>query len=302
EKYPGAEDGGIKDNAYTNIMVAWLFNRANELIEALDDDTRRKIFSKIDIDEKEINLWNKIAESFHLEISEEGIIAQFEGFFNLKDIDFSEYKKKYGDIHRMDRILKAEDKSPDDYKVAKQADTLMIFYNLPVEVVTGILEKAGYNLPENYVEKNYEYYLNHCSHGSTLSRVVYSYLSHLTGRYEDTRQLYREALLSDYVDIQGGTTGEGIHAGVMGGTIYLALSMFAGIDLRRDKITINPDLPTGWDGMNFEFNFKNVHYVLEIQRDKLNIEITSPGKDEVEVWIRGKKHLLKTSEKNQVAL
>ena len=302
EKYPGAEDGGLKDNAYTNIMVAWLFNRANDLINDLDNDTKNEIFTKIDTDEDEINKWKKIARSIHLEISNDGIIAQFEGFFNLKDIDFNKYKEKYGDIHRMDRILKAENKSPDEYKVAKQADTLMVFYNLPVEVVTDILEKAEYDMPEDYVEKNYRYYLNHCSHGSTLSRVVYSYLSHLAGKEEDTEKLYREALLSDYVDIQGGTTGEGIHAGVMGGTIYLALSMFAGIDLRKNKISIDPDLPEEWDGMNFEFNFKNDHYILGIQREKLNIEITSPGKDEVEVWIRGKKHLLKTSEKNQVSL
>ena len=39
-------------------------------------------------------------------------------------------KEKYGNIYRMDRILKAEGESPDDYKVAKQADTLMLFYNL----------------------------------------------------------------------------------------------------------------------------------------------------------------------------
>ena len=48
-----------------------------------------------------------------------GIIAQFKGYFKLKELDWVRYKKKYKDIHRMDRILKAEGKSPDNYKVAK---------------------------------------------------------------------------------------------------------------------------------------------------------------------------------------
>ena len=36
----------------------------------------------------------------------------------------------------MDRLLKAEGKSADDFKVAKQADTLQTFYNLDENEVT----------------------------------------------------------------------------------------------------------------------------------------------------------------------
>ncbi|MEZ5000530.1 MAG: hypothetical protein R2744_05470 [Bacteroidales bacterium] len=40
------------------------------------------------------------------------------------ELDWKSYREKYGDIHRLDRILKAEGKSPDRFKVAKQADFL----------------------------------------------------------------------------------------------------------------------------------------------------------------------------------
>ncbi|MFQ6274558.1 hypothetical protein [Coxiella burnetii] len=35
--------------------------------------------------------------------------------------------KKYGRIERLDRILKAENNTPDHYQLAKQADVVMIF-------------------------------------------------------------------------------------------------------------------------------------------------------------------------------
>jgi trehalose/maltose hydrolase-like predicted phosphorylase len=41
---------------------------------------------------------------------------------DLEELDWEFYREKYGDIHRLDRILKAEGKSPDNYKLAKQAD------------------------------------------------------------------------------------------------------------------------------------------------------------------------------------
>jgi trehalose/maltose hydrolase-like predicted phosphorylase len=88
-----------------------------------------------------------------LVINEEGIIAQFDGYFDLKELDWEYYRKKYGNIYRMDRLLKAEGKSADEYKVAKQADTLMIFYNLPKNEVDRLLKEMGYVLPEDYLEK-----------------------------------------------------------------------------------------------------------------------------------------------------
>jgi trehalose/maltose hydrolase-like predicted phosphorylase len=45
-------------------------------------------------------------------INEDGIIEQFDGYFELKELDWVYYKKKYGNIYRLDRILKAEGLNP----------------------------------------------------------------------------------------------------------------------------------------------------------------------------------------------
>ncbi|HRZ49520.1 MAG TPA: beta-phosphoglucomutase family hydrolase, partial [Bacteroidales bacterium] len=234
EGYPGAVEGGLRDNAYTNVMVAWMFRETAALSESLQDENTRKLFRTLKITRDEIAEWLDISAKLNLVISPDGIIAQYDGYFDLEEIDWEYYRGKYGNIYRLDRILKAEGKSPDQYKVAKQADMLMLFYNLDPLVVTDIISSMGYTLPEDYIRKNLEYYLQRTSHGSTLSRVVHAYLATLIGQDTLGWELYRDALTSDYDDVQGGTTAEGIHCGVMAGTVLIAVKAYAGLNLHGE--------------------------------------------------------------------
>jgi trehalose/maltose hydrolase-like predicted phosphorylase len=65
--------------------------------------------------------------------------------------------------------------------VAKQADTLMTFYNLNKEEVDKLMFDMGYELPMDYLQRNLHYYLARTSHGSTLSRLVHARLAAMTG-------------------------------------------------------------------------------------------------------------------------
>ncbi|NQU85105.1 MAG: glycoside hydrolase family 65 protein, partial [Mariniphaga sp.] len=117
EEHKSSPEGGLKDNAYTNIMVAWLFKKAFETISKLPKKSIENITSKINLGEEELISWKNISENLNISISEEGIIEQFDGYFELQELDWDEYRKKYKNIYRLDRILKAEGKSPDDYKL-----------------------------------------------------------------------------------------------------------------------------------------------------------------------------------------
>jgi trehalose/maltose hydrolase-like predicted phosphorylase len=269
--YPGANEGGLTDNAYTNIMVSWMFRRVNGLLEKMSDPAKAALFEKIGLKEEELTRWDDIRQNLRLVISGDGIISQYDGYFDLKELDWNHYRNKYGNIYRMDRLLKAEGKSADDYKVAKQADMLMTFYNLDKEQVDHILEEMGYTLPEDYLEKNLRYYLARTSHGSTLSRVVHAQLANIIGDEQLSWDLYFDALTSDYNDIQGGTTAEGIHTGVMAGTIMIAITTFAGIDLRGDVLKITPALPERWKKMTFNLRFKGVVYQFDISTGMIKI-------------------------------
>jgi len=267
EAYPNSHDGGLKDNSYTNIMVVWCFQKATEIIDILPENKKSGVMAKLNLTEEERNQWSQIAENLNIVINKDGILAQYDGYFELKELNWNYYKEKYGNIYRLDRILKAEGKSADEYKVAKQADTLMTFYNLDIDEVTSILKKLKYNLPKDYLRRNLEYYLTRTSHGSTLSRVVHAQLAAMAGNNALSWQLFSEALESDYIDIQGGTTGEGIHLGVMAGTIMIALNTYAGLDLRSDEVKIKPNLPKTWQNIKFQISFRGKTYQVMVNND-----------------------------------
>ena len=268
ESYPDSEEGGLNNNAYTNLMTAWAFGKAALIFESYGDKAVAE-FEKLGFTADELQHWKDISQKLFLDINADGIIAQYEGYFDLKELDWEFYKKKYGNIYRMDRILKAEGLTPDEFKVAKQADMLMTFYNLEKTEVDQLLLEMGYELPPDYLQRNLDYYFNRTSHGSTLSRIVHARLASIAGNRELSWQLYADALASDYVDIQGGTTAEGIHAGVMAGTVLIALSTFAGISFDQDLLVLNPCLPDNWETMRFGLTYKGIRFSLLISKSKL---------------------------------
>lgn len=293
EAYPDSHEGGLKDNAYTNIMAAWMFNKAPELLNSIDNQAFEYISKRIGLTKQEVENWINISTKLNLIINKEGIISQYDGYFDLKELDWDYYKSEYEDIHRMDRILKAEGKTADDYKVAKQADTLMTYYNLEDDEINAIISKLNYSLPDDYLEKNLHYYLNRTSHGSTLSRVVHAQLANVVNDSKLSWELYIDSLTSDYNDIQGGTTAEGIHAGVMAGTVMIAISTYGGVDLRSNILKIKPKLPAHWKKIEFSITFKNVDYSFTISDSEVSV-ITDK---EADIIIKGKKYKCKPSEK-----
>ncbi|MGM0123069.1 hypothetical protein IGI37_000435 [Enterococcus sp. AZ194] len=298
EAYPEAQTGGLKDNAYTNMMVVWLFEEITKIYQGYDKEVLSNIQQKVSLTENDLAKMTQIKQALHLEINSEGIIAQFEGYFELEEVDWTYYKEKYGNIYRMDRILKAEGRSADEFKVAKQADSLMIFYNLHKSRVDQILTELDYQLPEDYVEKNLAYYLARTSHGSTLSRIVHSQLASIVEDKELSLTLYQEALRSDYRDIQGGTTAEGIHAGVMAATLFSTLTTFAGIDIRQETIHIQPRLPEQWHELAFKLTIRGIHFSLMITKTELIVEASQA----VDITVNGRLIHLLPAQKTPITL
>ncbi|MFX0123518.1 MAG: beta-phosphoglucomutase family hydrolase [Candidatus Hodarchaeota archaeon] len=287
EMLPNSKEEGLKDNSYTNIMVVWTLHRAFDILENLDVKRKEKVCKKINLTNLELEKWKDITKRMSIIMSDEGILAQFDGYFNLKELDWEDYRKKYGNIRRLDRILKAEGKTPDDYKVAKQADVLMTFYTLKPSEARDLIKGLGYIVQEDFLKINYDYYAKRTSHGSTLSKVVHSYLLNLLGRQEEGYEYYLDALKSDYIDIQGGTTGEGIHTGVMAGTVILTLNSIAGLDLRSNTVCLNPNLVKTWRKIEFNFDFKDATYSFNVTHKTVKFRVVSIKEKEVTINIRG---------------
>jgi len=276
EKYPenSVNDGGIDDNAYTNVMVSWLFKRVVELLPDISEDTKEDIeFVEAEAKPKWLNISNQMYVSI-----KNDILEQFKGYFELDEIDLQQYEEDYEDIGRMDRILKSEDDTPDHYKVAKQADTLMLFYLLEPEEVKGLLNNLGYDVSnaEDLLKKNFDYYIKRTSHGSTLSYIVHAYLlDYFPERKDQLWKWFLKSLSSDFDDIQGGTTKEGIHCGVMSGNISLIYNCFAGFKM-GEPIKLNPNLPKHWKSLNLKIKFQKQNYWFRINQNTIRVSSEVP--------------------------
>jgi beta-phosphoglucomutase family hydrolase len=292
ESLPGAEQGGLSDNAYSNIMVSWTMDKAFRTLTVLGEEHKTRILEELSLSDEDLGRWEKIMKGMTLHISNEGIVEQFAGYFGLEELDWDHYRETYKDIHRLDRILKSEGKSPDDYKLAKQADFLMSIYNLGTNEVQQTIGDLGYKLPEDFAQRNFDYYIQRTSHGSTLSRLVHARLAWEMGMSERGWVLFMEALRSDLVDIQGGTTGEGVHCGVMAGTVYDVLVSFAGLDLHGEVPSLAPRLPGHWKGLDFQFAFRGMTILVSISGQQIKISGKKMGKEQIKFHLYGKELIL----------
>jgi trehalose/maltose hydrolase-like predicted phosphorylase len=57
----------------------------------------------------------------------------------------------------------------------------------------------------------------------------------------------------------------------MAGTIMIAITAFAGVDLRGKLLSINPSLPERWKTMRFGLKFKGVHFIFEVTNKKVSV-------------------------------
>ena len=57
EKYPGATESGLRNNAYTNVMVAWICEQAQVVLGLLTERRRDTLRAKLGLTDEEIATW-----------------------------------------------------------------------------------------------------------------------------------------------------------------------------------------------------------------------------------------------------
>lgn len=294
EKYPWAEEGGLKNNVYTNITAVWCLLRARDALRLLSEDRRRELVELLELDGAELDRWKEITAKMRV-VFHDGVISQFEGYDELEEFDWEGYRAKYGDIERLDRILKSEGKSPDGYKVSKQADVTMLLYLFRQEELLGLFERLGYELGEEDLLANVEYYQARTSHGSTLSRVVFTSAMHRHDP-EGGGRLFLAALESDLCDIQGGTTEEGVHLGAMAGTIDIVTRYYAGLEYHLDRVCFTPRLPPHFEGIRFRVAYRHRWLEVGLTREQLEVGLDRDRSESVKLEINGVVYQLESGE------
>ncbi|MEC3957918.1 trehalose-phosphatase [Nocardia sp. CDC153] len=272
--YPHAPQDGVDDNAYTNVMAAWTIRRAQEALARLAPRDRARLLESLGVQAEEPTRWEAVGRRLFVPFHD-GVISQFAGYDQLAELDWDHYHEVYPDIARLDRILESEGDDINRYRAGKQADVLMLFYLLSADELRELLAHLGYELPGEMIPRTIDYYLARTSHGSTLSALVHAWVLARAHR-ADAMTYFDRVLDSDIADIQGGTTEEGIHLAAMAGSIDLVQRCFTGLELRADRLILNPRWPAELGPLTFPVIYRGHRLTIRITTTEVELR-SDPG-------------------------
>ncbi|MHC6592389.1 HAD-IA family hydrolase [Arthrobacter sp. C152] len=299
--YPGSDTPGLDDNAYTNVMSAWACDQASGIMSFFNGSERAGLMERLGVTEAEVVGWDRMGARMYVPIHADGVISQFDGYEQLRELDWERYRNTYDSIERLDLILEAEGDGTNSYKLAKQADVLMLPYLLGHEGLVGIMQRLGYAFSQEQLNRTIEYYLARTAHGSTLSRVAHaSVLAALDA--DRAWDSFREALDADLDDTQHGTTRAGIHLGAMAGTIDVVQRSFAGLRFSGDTILFAPNLPTGLRAVGFEVLYRGHRLKIHLTEGRVSIASAPGNAGPITVRVHGSSLVLPPGQARHVAL
>ena len=284
--YPGAPYDGIDNNAYTNVMAVWVIMRALDALDLLPLPNRLDLLETLGLHSAELAHWNEVSLRMFVPFHD-GVISQFEGYGELAELDWDGYRRQYGNIQRLDRILEAEQDDVNRYKASKQADALMLLYLLSATELRELLDRLGYRFLPDQVPEMVDYYLARTSDGSTLSGVVHTWVLARANR-DRAMEFFRRALKSDVSDIQGGTTSEGIHLAAMAGTVDLMQRCFTGLETRSNRIILSPHWPESLGVLAIPIHYRGLHLHLRVSGKGVIISVDPRDAAGIEVECHGR--------------
>jgi len=243
----------IDDNAFTNVMARWNLRRAIEVAALMRKrwpERSAAISGRIALDEVELEEWGKAAETLATRVDvKTGLIEQFAGYFNLEEIDLSQYASR---STSMDVVLGRERTKRS--QVIKQADVVALLALLPEE----------FDRSSKVV--NFRHYEPRCDHGSSLSPAMHAMVAARLGDTQLALRYFREAASIDLADDVAISAG-GIHIATLGGLWQAAVFGFAGLSLHDDAIALDPQLPTQWNSLGFRLQWRGRHLRVLIERE-----------------------------------
>ncbi|MEU8264369.1 glycosyl hydrolase family 65 protein [Micromonospora sp. NPDC048999] len=299
--YPGRPGQGLDNCAYINVMVAWVLGHAEEACGVLARHPGMRPWRDVAPTDDERHRWAHIRRRLRLVFLDDGILAQFQGYGDLAELDWHRYRQRYGDLRLLGPLLQKEGDDANRYRVSKQADVLMLLYLFSAEELTDLVRGLGYEFDPARIPATVDYYLSRTSHGSTLSRVAHAWVLARTDRRRSLEMLVT-ALGTDLADPQHSSTRNGIHVGANAGTLDILQRCYTGLEIRGDVLRLNPQLPDGLDELDCVIRYRNQLITLHVDHESVRVT-AAPGADQpVPVAVRDRSFPLDPGSTVTVAL
>jgi len=231
----------VDNNVFTNRMARWNLETALEVLAWLRREFPEKaaeLGTRLDLTQERMAHWAGVIGCLYIAHDPEtGLMEQFEGFFDLTDVNLADYESRR---HSMQAELGIE--GLQSYQVLKQPDVLMLLY---------LLEDR---YDQETLRINWDYYTprTDLTYGSSLGPAIHALLSARLGQPEAAREFFVRTAWTDLKDTRG-NTAHGIHAALAGGLWQAVVFGFAGLELNGEGHTVNPQLPANWKRLSFSF-------------------------------------------------
>ena len=260
----------VDNNAYTNYMAHENMRLAVQVIACIRDE-KKDIYGKMQklmreegtsLEQLEEELKDKMKKLYLPQPDEKtGIIPQFDGYFDLKEIDLSVYKNAsvVGTIFH--------DYSGEDVQgmqAGKQADIVELLYQME-DITT----------PDNKA-KNYVYYEARTLHDSSLSKAIHSITACDLGMEKEAYEMFMSAALTD-LGQEMKSSDAGIHSANMGGVWQDVVMGFGGIRIRDGHLRIAPNCPKQWEKFTYPLYWKGNELHITVCKD--GVEVINEGED-----------------------
>lgn len=241
---PDENHDHVDNNAYTNGLARWNLRRALEVWQWLlahDPTHARALEAKLDLSAARLAHWAEVAERLVLNIdSETGLIEQFDGFYDLREVDLEAYEPRQTSMQALLGIEETQ-----RCQILKQPDVLMLLYLLPEA------------FDEATLRANYAYYTprTDLTYGSSLGPAIQAALAARMGDLAAAAAAFDLAARTDLHNART-NTGEGIHGATAGGIWQAVIFGFGGIRLTAAGLTATPRLPQGWTRLRFRLHYR----------------------------------------------
>ena len=274
DAYPGREEPGLDNNAYTNVMTAWLMCRAADTIDALPEHLRKELKDELRVTEDELGRWEDLSRRIFVPFHD-GVISQFEGYEDLEELDWQSYRTGTGTSGarsdpggggghpqpvpalqaggRVDAVLPPVPGGahgavrPSRLSVRPGGETSRVTWS-----ITWHARRTARRCPA------------WCTPGSWLVSTVLA-----PGiAYRQPRERCRR--------YPGRDDARGIHLGAMAGTVDIVQRAYTGLVVRDDCLWFDPALPEELVRLDTELHYRGHRVQIELSPEVLRL--TRPGR------------------------
>ncbi len=253
---PDENHDRVDNNAFTNLLVQWHLQTGVKIWNWLvkhHPDSFVTLAQKLNLQPQQLELWADIANHLYLNHDQEtGLIEQFEGFFNLEDVNLDDYEPR---TKSMQGLLGVE--ATNQKQILKQPDVLMLMYLLRDRFDSKTLQT------------NWDYYTPRTDHsyGSSLGPAIHAILACDLNNSAEAYTHFMRAALVDLEDVRL-NAHEGIHAASAGSVWQAVIFGFGGIRMTQFGPIACPNLPNHWTRLKFRLKWRNEWHEFDLTNEQ----------------------------------